>query len=57
MRTGALLDSRWAGRKVLLDGMPGYLVLHGKYKVAFRPENKRLSDMAIFSYDELEVIE
>ena len=52
-----LLDSRAAGRKVLLDGMPGYLVLRGKYKVAFRPENKRLPDMAIFSYDELEVIE
>lgn len=51
------MDSRAAGRKVVLDGLPGYLVLRGKYKVAFRPENKRLPDMAVFPYDELEVIE
>lgn len=45
------------GRKVEVNGLVGHIVMRSRNRVAFRPRNAKLPDMAILPYDEVEIIE
>lgn len=49
-----------AGRKVMLEGTVGYVRVRGPkwhHRLVLQPEDPKMPAMAIYPYDDLEVIE